>query len=135
MHSTQQMLTFSCNEVIYGFDIKAVTDIIEIPELTKLPMVADYVLGLMNLRGKAVPVMDFAARMGFETPEYDEHSCIIVIDCDGAALGVKVPRVVDAETYEPDRVSLSPVHGSCVMGYIELGGRRITVIDTVRFGR
>ena len=133
--SAEQMLTFSCNEVIYGFNIKAVTDIIEIPELTRIPMVADYVLGVMNLRGKAVPVMDFAARMGFEAPEYDEHSCIIVTDCDGAALGVKVPRVVDAESYDPERLSLSPVQGSCVKGYLELGGRRITVIDPVRFGR
>lgn len=133
--SGQQMLTFSCNGVMYGFDIKAVTDIIEIPELTKLPMVADYVLGVMNLRGKVVPVIDFAGRMGFEAPEYDDHSCIVVIDCDGAALGVKVPRVVDAETYDPDAVSLSPVAGSCVRGYLELGGRRITVIDQVKLGR
>ena len=133
--SGQQMLTFSCNDVIYGFDIKTVTDIIEIPELTKLPMVADYVLGVMNLRGKVIPVIDFAGRMGFDEPEYDSHSCIIVVDCDGSALGVKVPRVVDAETYDPENVSLSPVSGSCVNGYLELSGRRITVIDQIKLGR
>lgn len=133
--SGQQMLTFSCHEILYGFDIKAVTDIIEIPELTKLPMVADYILGVMNLRGKVVPVMDFAGRMGFEAPEYDDRSCVIIIDCDGEALGIKVPRVVDAEAYEPDNISPSPVSGSCIVGYLELGGRRISVIDQVRLGR
>ncbi len=127
--SAEQLLTFSCGEQIYAFDITSVTDIIEVPEITKLPMVAEHILGIMNLRGKVVPVMDFAGRMGLPKPEYDEHSCIIVVDCEGTLLGVKVPRVIDAESYEADEVSPSPVENSVVIGYIELRGRRIAVLD------
>ena len=127
--SAGQLLTFSCNDQLYAFDIIEVTDIIEVPEITKLPMVADYVLGIMNLRGKVVPVMDFAGRMGFDPPEYDEHSCVIVIDCEGNLLGMKVPRVVDAEAYEEDEISPSPVENSSVIGYIQLKNRRIAVLN------
>ena len=127
--SAEQLLTFRCGEQVYAFDIIWVTDIIEVPEITRLPMVAEHVLGIMNLRGKVVPVIDFAGRMGFPPPEYDEHSCIIVVDCEGALLGIKVPRVIDAEAYEPDEVSPSPVENSVITGYLELKGRRISVID------
>ncbi|MBR6101653.1 MAG: chemotaxis protein CheW [Ruminococcus sp.] len=127
-----QLLTFDCGGQVYAFDLTDVTDIIEVPEITVLPMVADYILGIMNLRGKVVPVMEFAGRMGFPQPEYDEHSCIIVVDCEGALLGIKVPRVIDAEAYEKDQLSPSPVDNSCVRGYIELKERRVTVIDCVR---
>lgn len=124
-----QLLTFSCGEQVYAFDIISVTDIIELPEITKLPLVAEHILGVMNLRGKVVPVMDFAGRMGFPPPEYDEHSCIIVVDCEGSLLGIKVPKVIDAEAYEEYDLCLSPVENSCVIGYIDLHGRRVSVID------
>ena len=129
--SAEQLLTFGCGDEIYAFDITSVTDIIEVPEITRLPMVAEHILGIMNLRGKVVPVMDFAGRMGFPPPEYDGHSCIIVVDCEGALLGIKVPRVIDAEAYEPDEVSPSPVENSVITGYIELRGRRVSVIDCI----
>ena len=129
--AVQQLLTFGCGEQIYAFDIISVTDIIEVPEITKLPMVAEHVLGIMNLRGKVVPVIDFACRMGFPAPEYDERSCIVVVDCEGSLLGVKVPRVIDAEPYEPDDISPSPVENSVITGYIQLDGRRTSVIDCI----
>ncbi|MBR6874562.1 MAG: purine-binding chemotaxis protein CheW [Ruminococcus sp.] len=129
--SADQLLTFSCNDQIYAFDIVSVTDIIEVPEITRLPMVAEHILGIMNLRGKVVPVMDFAGRMGFPAPEYDEHSCIIVLDCEGSPLGIKVPRVIDAEAYDDYDISPSPVENSCITGYIQLRGRRVSIIDCV----
>ncbi len=129
--SAEQLLTFGCGEQIYAFDIISVTDIIEVPELTRLPMVAEHILGIMNLRGKVVPVMDFAARMGFPVPEYDSHSCVIVIDCEGTLLGVKVERVIDAEAYDSYDISPSPVDNSVITGYIMLKERRIAIIDCI----
>lgn len=131
--TTGQLLTFSCGESVYAFDIMNVQDIIEIPEITPLPMVDDYICGIMNLRGKVVPVMDFAGRMKFAASVYDNHSCIAVIECDGSPLGVKIERVLDAEIYDKDRLIPSPVENSCVSGYIQLGERRITVIDCIKF--
>lgn len=130
-----QLLTFSSGEDIFAFDIKTVQDIIEIPDIAPLPMVAQYICGIMNFRGKAVPVMDFAGRMGFEPAVYDKHSCIIVIDCGGNPLGVKVERVIDAELYQSDRLIPSPVERSCVKGYLENGEKRITVIDGILFSK
>ena len=61
--------------------------------------------------------------------EYDDS--IVVVDCEGSLLGVKVPRVIDAEPYEPDDISPSPVENSVITGYIQLDGRRTSVIDCI----
>jgi purine-binding chemotaxis protein CheW len=59
-----QIMTFSCNDEVYAFDIKDITDIMEVPEITPVPKLPEFLLGVMNLRGQVVPVMDFNLRMG-----------------------------------------------------------------------
>lgn len=124
-----KILTFKNSGEIYGFDIRSVLDIIEFSDITRLPMVADCICGIMNLRGRAVPVMDLLKRLGTVQAEYDKHSSIIVVECDGSQLGIKTERVIDAEIYSRDDVIKNPVENSCIYGYIELNGRRITVIN------
>lgn len=130
--SSGQLLTFECCGEIYAFDILSVLDIIEIYDITPLPLVADYILGIINLRGKAVPVMDLALKLGLGEPEYNAQSCMIVVDCDGSPLAVKVERVIDAESYSRMGMSLSPVENSYVIGYAYLNDRRVTVLDCVK---
>ncbi len=127
-----QLLTFGSGDEIYGFDIMSVQDIIEIPEITPLPMVPEHIPGVMNLRGRVVPVVDFALKMGLAAAEYDSRSCIIVIDCAGSPLGVMAQSVMDAENYDRDAVIPSPVEGSCISGYAMIGGKRINVVDCSR---
>lgn len=125
-----QLLTFSANEESYGFYILDVADIIEIPEITMIPTAPPYVLGLMNHRGKAVPVMDLRRRLGLPEGEYDERSCVIVIEVNTLQCGLLVDRVSDVENVTPEVIARSPVENGIVRGFIIREDQpRISVLD------
>ena len=105
-------------------------DIIEIPELTKIPTAPDFVLGLMNHRGKAVPVMDLRLRLGLPEGEFDERSCIIVLEINTLQCGLRVDRVLDAELIRPEDITRSPVENGMVKGFVIRDGKeRISILD------
>lgn len=125
-----QLLTFSAAENCYGFYILDVADIIEIPELTKIPTAPDFVLGLMNHRGKAVPVMDLRLRLGLPEGEFNERSCIIVLEINTLQCGLRVDRVLDAELIRPEDITRSPVENGMVKGFVIRDGKeRISILD------
>ncbi|MBQ8108084.1 MAG: purine-binding chemotaxis protein CheW [Ruminococcus sp.] len=132
-----QLLTFISDGRDMAFQIMDVTDIIEVPELTVIPTAPDHILGLMNLRGKAVPVMDLRLRLGYPKGEYDERSCVIIIEINTNQCGILVDRVRDVERITPDMVALSPAQGGVVSAYVTLGEDkpRISVLDTERLVR
>ena len=125
-----QLLTFSASDNCYGFYILDVADIIEIPVLTKIPTAPDYVPGLMNHRGKAVPVMDLRLRLGLPEGEYNERSCIIVIEINTLQCGLIVDKVLDAELISPEEITRSPVENGMVRGFVIREGKdRISILD------
>jgi purine-binding chemotaxis protein CheW len=99
-------LTFSMGKEEYGIEIRNVTEIIGIQNITDLPDMPNYVKGVINLRGKVIPVMDVRLRFGLVERAYDERTCIIVVNIRNAAVGLivdSVSEVVDiaAEQIEP----------------------------------
>ena len=124
-----QIMTFTCNDETYAFDIKDITDIIEIPEITKIPKLPEFLLGVINLRGKVVPVMDFNLRIGKPRQEYDSKTCIIVTERDKANIGIIVNRVLDVEAITKKEVIPYPKKGSVIWGYLDRGGKRTALID------
>ena len=77
----------------YGIDIAYVTEIIGIQKITEVPDMPEFVKGVINLRGKVIPVMDVRKRFGFELKEYNERTCIIVVDMKDMAVGLVVDQV------------------------------------------
>lgn len=124
-----QIMTFVCNDETYAFDIRDITDIIEIPDITRVPKLPEFLLGVINLRGQVVPVMDFNLRIGKPVQEYDEKTCIIVTERDKANIGIVVHRVVDVEMVNREDIIDSPVKNSVISGYIEKSGTRTALID------
>lgn len=125
-----QLLTFCAAEESYGFYILDVADIIEVPEITVIPTAPPYVLGLMNHRGKAVPVMDLRLRLGLPEGEYDERSCIIVIEINTLQCGLLVDRVTDVEDVPPELIARSPVENGMVRGFVIREDKpRISILD------
>lgn len=124
-----QIMTFTCSGENYAFDIKDITDIIEIPEITKIPKLPEFLLGVINLRGQVVPVMDFNLRLEKPREEYDEKTCIIVTERDKANIGVIVHRVLDVERVTADEIIPYPKKGSVIRGLLERGGTRTALID------
>lgn len=125
-----QLLTFKAGEEHYAFYILDVADIIEIPDVTQIPTAPPYVMGLMNHRGKAVPVMDLRMRLGMEKGEYDERSCTIVIEINTMQCGLVVDSVTDVENVTPDMIARSPVDTGIVRGFVIRKDKpKISILD------
>ncbi len=86
-------LTFSLGGESYGIEIRYVTEIIGIQPITEIPELPDYVMGIINLRGKIIPVMDVRLRFKKEPKEYNDRTCVIVVDIHDMSIGLIVDSV------------------------------------------
>jgi purine-binding chemotaxis protein CheW len=89
-------LTFSLGQEEYGIGILKVKEIIGMMPITPVPQSPGFVKGVINLRGKVIPVVDLRSKFGMEPKEYSERTCIIVVEIRGDAGQVLMGIVVDA---------------------------------------
>ena len=89
-------LTFSLAEEQYGIGILKIKEIIGMLPITSVPQTPEFVKGVINLRGKVIPVMDLRLRFGMSSIDYTERTCIIVVEIAGPAGTILVGIVVDA---------------------------------------
>lgn len=103
-----KFLTFSLGNESYGLEIKFVTEIIGIQPVTEVPELPEYIRGIINLRGKIIPVMD--VRLRFKKPfnEYNERTCIIVIDIKDTSIGLIVDRVSEVLSIAEEDIAPPP---------------------------
>jgi purine-binding chemotaxis protein CheW len=101
-------LIFSIGEESYGIQIQYVIEIIGIEEITKVPDLPAYVKGIINLRGKVISVMDARLRFNKEEREYDDRTCIVVIDIDGISFGLVVDSVKEVASIDESNVAPPP---------------------------
>ncbi len=104
-------LTFKLGNESYGIDILYVTEIIGLQQITEVPELPQYIKGIINLRGKIIPVMDIRLRFKKEIREYDERTCIIVIDISDISIGLIVDRVSEVIDIKEENVSKPPKTG------------------------
>lgn len=102
-----RFLTFSLGKEGYGIEIKYVTEIIGIQAITEIPELPEYVRGIINLRGKIIPVMDVRLRFKKEPKEYNDRTCVIVIDIKDVSIGLIVDTVAEVLTI-PDENIVEP---------------------------
>ena len=86
-------LTFLLEQETYGIDIRVVIEIIGIQAITGVPEVPEYVRGIINLRGKSIPVVDMRLRFKKEFRAYNDRTCIVVIEAEGVLIGLIVDGV------------------------------------------
>ena len=86
-------LTFHLANEDYGIEIRFVTEIIGIQSITQIPEMPDFIKGVINLRGKVIPVMDIRTRFKMPFKEYDARTCIIVVDINETSIGLVVDEV------------------------------------------
>ncbi len=91
-------LTFSLGKESYGVEVRYVIEIIGIQSITEVPEMPEYVRGIINLRGKIIPVMDVRLRFKKEPKEYNDRTCIVVIDIKGVSIGLIVDSVSEVIT-------------------------------------
>ncbi len=109
-------LTFSLAEEEYGIGILKIKEIIGMMPITPVPQTPDHVKGVINLRGKVIPVVDLRLRFGMESIEYDERTCIIVVEITGQAgtvqIGIVVDSVSEVLNIKGEDVEETPTFGS-----------------------
>ncbi|MDR0984320.1 MAG: chemotaxis protein CheW [Ruminococcus sp.] len=88
-----EVLLFCVDEAVYGVGIQYVTEIIGIQPITVVPKVPYYIKGVINIRGKVVPVINVRHKINKEEIPYDDKTCIIVIDVNEITVGLIVDRV------------------------------------------
>ncbi len=129
-----KFLTFSVGKEAYGIEIKHVTEIIGIQEVTEVPELPNYVKGIINLRGKIIPVIDVRLRFKKDSKEYNDRTCIVVIDIKEISVGLIVDNVAEVINIEEDNIVLPPdvktgFHNKYVRGISKIGNNVKLLID------
>lgn len=93
-HKSKYM-TFKSGNEYFGLKIQYVNEIIQIQAITMVPETEEYIKGLINLRGKIVPVIDVRLRFGQEAFEYNDRTCIIVIQVNDMMVGLIAEKIAD----------------------------------------
>ncbi|WP_334109540.1 chemotaxis protein CheW [Thermodesulfitimonas autotrophica] len=102
----EQIVVFKLAEQTYGVDIGAVAEIIRMESITRVPRAPEFVEGVINLRGRIIPVIDLRKRFGLPEGEQTRQSRIIIVEIGGMTIGMIVDAVLEvlriaAETIEP----------------------------------
>jgi purine-binding chemotaxis protein CheW len=132
-----QLVTFSIGEEEFGVDILKVQEIIRTMEITKVPRAPEFVEGVINLRGKVIPIVDLRKRFGLETRDHDKHTRIIVIEINQMIVGFVVDSVsevlrIPANTVEPPPPVVSGLESDYISGVGKLQDRLLILLDLNR---
>lgn len=103
-----KFMTFQIGEECYGLAINYVQEIIGIQPITPVPEVEDYIKGLINIRGKIIPVVDVRIRFKQPSFEYTDRTCIIVIAVKSTVVGLVVDRIAGVITVDEKEIILPP---------------------------
>jgi purine-binding chemotaxis protein CheW len=131
-------LTFELGGEVYGLEILKVQEIIGMMNVTRVPRTAPYVRGVINLRGKVIPVIDLRLKFGLEAREDTERTCIIVVQVARAdhqvTMGIIVDEVSEVLDLGADQIEPTPSLGASVdtefiLGMGKVGQRVLTMLD------
>lgn len=100
-------LTFTVGSEVYGLEIQYITEIIGIQKITQMPELPEYMKGIINLRGKIIPVMDMRIRFKKEPREYNDRTCVIVVEIKGLSVGLIIDSVSEVISI-PDQNIVKP---------------------------
>jgi len=103
-----KFLTFRVGNEDYGIEIRHVTEIIGIQKITAVPDMPTFVKGVINLRGKVIPVLDMRRRFSLEDRDYDERTCIVVVNVAEAAVGLVVDTVNEVADIPEEQIEMAP---------------------------
>ncbi len=134
-------LTFSLASEEYGISILKIKEIIGMMPITSVPQTPEYIKGVVNLRGKVIPVMDLRLRFSMPAMDYTERTCIIVVENSGQAGTVQIGVVVDAVSevlnVKSEDIELTPSFGAklntdYILGLAKMGGGIKILLDITR---
>jgi purine-binding chemotaxis protein CheW len=138
---SRQLLTFSVGQQLFGVEIHVIKEIIQFGAVTRVPMVPDYIRGVLNLRGAVVPVVDLLARFGNAAAVPGKRACIVIIEVAQEAarqdVGILVDSVsevleVDAGNIEPPPAFGAGLRADFIQCMARMGSEFVIVLDVDR---
>jgi len=132
-----QLVTFRLGREEFSMDILKVQEIIRHMDLTRVPRTPEFVDGVINLRGRVIPVLDLRKRFGLPADERTNETRIIVVDVDDTTVGLKVDAVSEvlrlpADTVEPPPSLVTGIESDYIKGVGKLEGRLIILLDVAK---
>jgi purine-binding chemotaxis protein CheW len=132
-----QLVTFSIGEEEFGVEILKVQEINRMMEITRVPKAPDFVEGVINLRGRVIPVIDLRKRFGLESKVHDKDTRIIVIEINKMIVGFVVDAVsevlrIPADTVEPPPPVVAGLDSEYISGVGKLEDRLLILLDLDR---
>ena len=116
VNSSLQYVTFSLGEELFGVEVSRTREILSLTPITKVPQTPEYLLGVINLRGQVVPVVDMRLKLGLPVGKETEDTCIIVVDVlvDGETItvGALADAVREVMDIRSDQIEPPPRLGS-----------------------
>lgn len=133
-HSGHQTVVFRLADESYGIEIFRVNEIIRLREITPVPRTEHHVRGLVNLRGKTIPVIDLRTRFALPVGGETDASRIIVVESEAGQIGVVVDAVTEVLTLDSDQIEDTPAlvadsDNQFVKGVAKTNDKLITLLD------
>ena len=101
-------LSFQLADETYAIEIRHVTEIVGIQKITEVPDMAEYVKGVINLRGSVIPVIDVRLRFSMGPKDYNDRTCLIVVNVNDSPVGLVVDSVKEVISIDPEKISAPP---------------------------
>jgi len=132
-----QLVTFKIGDEEFGVDILRVQEIIRTMEITKVPRAPVFVEGVINLRGKVIPILDLRKRFGLDARDHDKDTRIIVIEMQAMIVGFVVDSVsevlrIPSNTVEPPPPVVAGLESEYIRGVGKLPDRLLILLDLNR---
>lgn len=133
-----QLVTFNLDNEEYGVAVLRVREIIRMPAITRVPNTPPYVQGVINLRGKVIPIISLRNRFNLMEVEYDNRTRIMVMDVEGELMGFVVDAVSEVIRISASEIQPSPpvvsgnIEQECIAGVINHAERLLVVLELER---
>jgi len=106
-----KFLTFILGNEVYGIEILKAREIIGLMDITTVPQTPEYMKGVINLRGKVIPVIDLRLKFGMPEEEHTQETCVIVVEVNNTSLGIIVDSVSEVSDINGGEIEDAPSFG------------------------
>lgn len=135
---TRQFLTFALADDVFAIDVTMAREVLDLVEITRVPQMPGYMLGVINLRGRVVPVIDMRRKFGMPEAEQTRDSCIVVVSAEvngeAVTIGALADSVCEVLDFDASRIEPPPRLGTkldteFIQGMGNLDGRFVIILD------
>lgn len=132
--NSMQIVCFKIGDEEYGIEILKVQEIYKLPQITRLPKAAPHVLGVIDFRGKVMPIIDLKKKFGIEDGDSYDNGRAIVVDIKGKRVGLAIDSVshvikVDSGDIEPPPPIVKGISGRYIIGIAKVDNGFIIILD------